>query len=146
MVRWQGNSMKGKVGMWNDDDGSSWMHCSRPDQGASHMFISTYRQNSLRSRMQATTQNIGCAECNCLFLSLAQLQALQRYDQNNIDLLVLSITQPVLVRFERSRAHFKADGFQNCAPYPHPCAPVPPTCKGEGDPCPSLDLEEYWVY
>ena len=30
------------------------------------------------------------------------------YDQNNIDLLVLTITHPVLIRFGRLRAHFKA--------------------------------------
>ena len=76
MARWQGNSVKGKVGTWNDDDGWSWMHRSGPDQGASYVFISTHRWNSLRLRMQATTQNIGCAECDCSFLSLAWLQAL----------------------------------------------------------------------
>ena len=46
---------------------------------ASHVFISTQRRNSLRSRTRATAQIIGCAECDCSFPSLARLQALQRH-------------------------------------------------------------------
>ena len=60
------------------------------------------------------------------------------YDQNNVPLIVLSISYSVFVRFGRSMACLNADEDENLDLYPYPRAPVTKARAGDSNQCHSL--------